>query len=205
MTTFNKPVRTLDIALVRPQGVLGHAIAMLQWQWPSWRPFAHAAPLYVAQEPFVVPATGVAMPKGAYTVDAQAGAVALNSVAAQLHAGRSMMIRKVPEMVRAVHLQHIQRHAGDWLLPQVGVVTYPYFQLLRFLIRCPLKWRPPGVNELPAYGQKRVCSALTSAALRVVFHGYDAVPEHCDRWTTPSDLAATTGLETVTRELTLRT
>jgi hypothetical protein len=55
-----------------------------------------------------------------------------------------------------------------------------------------------------------ICSALYSQFCRENYRdvergtGWDPVPEHCDRWTTPLDLAETNRLQTICNELRLR-
>jgi hypothetical protein len=185
--SLNVTLRTGDVLLRRPSGIIGHAIAILQWQWPSWRPFSHAAPVWVLG--------GVP-----HAVDAEVGGLHANPIEPQVVAGASFMVRKVPEAVRCrVDPGKLVCRAAEWFGQQVDVVTYDYWDLFRLLWRCPLGWRPAKESGV-VVRRKIVCSAFTSATLRRLFE-YDAVPEHCDRWTTPSDLAATRGLATVTREL----
>ena len=198
--TFNVQLLTGQVLLFRPRTLLGHAISILQWQWPSWRPLSHAAPVWVITEPTRLAGIQRTIEPGTYCVDAVGGGLRVNSVAAHLLAGASIIVRDVPPSVRdGIEPAIIAERARLWHHENVGYVSYAKFRLLAFLVRCPLGWRPRDEKGSRVL-RSTVCSSYTSRSTYEVFN-HDDVPGYRRRWTTPSDLAATRELVTKTREL----
>lgn len=200
MVQYDVRLQTGQTALHRPRSLVGHAVALLQWQWPCWYPLSHAAPVWVLDEPVWLPHAGKAIGPGAYTVDAVGGGLVAQQVQAWVRSGASIIIRDVPPKVRAKVTPHILAERAEvWFQDNIGRVKYDHLRLLRFLWRCPTGWRPNGETGSKALSST-VCSAWSSRTTFELFD-FDDVPDYRRYWTTPSDLAATRELVTLSWEL----
>ena len=188
------------VALFRPTSLRGYAIALAQWHWPCWYPLCHAAPVWVIDEPVWLEHADRKLLPGAYTVDATGGGLVPHQVQAHVASGASIIVRDVPPQVRRSVTPHIlAERAEHWFQTNIGRVRYDKLRLFRFLYRCPLGWRPNGETG-SAVLRSTVCSSWTSRTTWELFD-HDDVPAYRRYWTTPSDLAATRELVTLTFEL----
>lgn len=211
MTLFNIPLKTGMIALSPyslESGWLGLGITIAQLPRMLWNrgasPLVHAAPVWVVYEHTSLPGTGELLCPEAYTVDAVGGGLVATRIDAQLLAKRTLVIRDVPEEVRANAPSGqlgIEKRMSEWHIHNIGRLRYDVRRLFGFLFRIPFNWTP--CREKPGRVLKStVCSAYTAISARHAF-AFDVVPEYADFWTSPSDLGRSQELVTLTHELKL--
>ena len=191
-------IRTGDIVLVRPQGPIGYAIALLQVAGavltlrPKY-PYSHAAPVWARPE----------WPQEQdVTVDAAANGLSANPLMDQVRGGASLVLLRPP----FARPPDIEERAERWFKSQIGKVRYGFWEFLTLGIRCPLGWRPQDqAGDEPRLRRRAICSAWTSRTILELF-GRDPIPWVGHRWTIPSDFADPEAKMTVlTRELKLKT